>query len=173
MSYYSYINESARAEGIGPRQELEKLVLSNKPFINRDQIMINTPNLNAIEENDWLKEFVRSNNPYEVLKTCFFDTELENIAVKQLEITANADDIISEMLYKLGFKRKVEPTGLSQFLENLEELQGDVIQMTKVVDELLRNYFFFIAIRCDGMPLEKRMPMGLLRKWKLMMMLRK
>ena len=49
------------------------------------------------------------------------------------------------MLYKLGFKKKIEPTGLSQHMVNLEQLQGDVIKMTEVVDELLRKLFLFYS----------------------------
>ena len=143
MDYY--INESAKAEGIDPRQELERLVLSNKPFINRDQIMEDTSNPIAIEEDDWLKEFVRANSPYEVLENCFFNNDLEKIAMEQLEIAPNVDDIVSEVLYKLGFKKKVEPTGLFQYIENLEQLQGDVLKMTEVIDELLRKLFLFYS----------------------------
>ena len=87
MDYY--INESAKAKGRDPRQELEELVLGNKPFINRDQIMGSTPNPIAIEEDGWLKKFVRANSPDKVLENCFFDNELEKIAVEQLGIAAN------------------------------------------------------------------------------------
>ena len=143
MDYY--INESAKAEGMDPRRELEELVLSNKPFINRDQIMGNTPNPIAIQEDDWLKEFVRANGPYEVLENCFYKNDLEKIAIDQLEIPPNVDDIVSEVLYKLGFKKKIEPTGLSQYIEDLEQLQSDIIKMTEVVDELLRKLFLFYS----------------------------
>ena len=46
-------------------------VLSRKSHVNRDQILQVAPNMWAEDEDDWLKEFVRTNNPYEVLQNCF------------------------------------------------------------------------------------------------------
>ena len=139
----NYRNKWAEEENIDPRAELEEFVISNRKHINRDQIREVSPNLNAYDEEEWLKKFIQVNSPYKVLQTCFYTNELKRLAVKQLGVGTNANDIVDEILYKLGFKKKVEPTGLSQYIDNLEQLQGDVNKMAEAVDDLLRKLFLF------------------------------
>ena len=117
-------------------------MLTHIGSISYDQIMKNTPNLRAFADDDWLTEYVRSNDPYTVLETCFYDDALKSIATEQ-GIAENTDDIVGEILYKLGYKKKIKPTGLSQHLQNIKQLQNDDTEMTRVVEELLRQLFLF------------------------------
>ena len=110
----NYKNEHAKEEGADPRQQLIDLVLRHIGSISYDQIMKNTPDLKAFADGDWLTEYVRSNDPYTVLEICFYDDTLKSIAIKEYKIAENTDDIVGEILYKLGYKKKIKPIGLSQ-----------------------------------------------------------
>ena len=138
-----YINDQAK-EGQDPRQELEKFVKSHLGQINLDKILKDIPNLNMNDES-WMKEFVRVNNPYTILETYFFRDSLKKIAVNECYVARDEVDVVGAILHKLGFKRKVEPTGLYQIKEKLNQLQEDTKEMTKKVDEILRTLFLFYS----------------------------
>ena len=138
-----YINDQAK-EGQDPRQELEKFVKSHLRQINLDKILEDIPNLNMNDES-WMKEFVRVNNPYTILETYFFRDSLKKIAVDECHVARDEVDVVGAILHELGFKRKVEPTGLYQIKEKLNQLQEDTKEMTKKVDEILRTLFLFYS----------------------------
>ncbi|MDE0012277.1 MAG: hypothetical protein OXU36_14095 [Candidatus Poribacteria bacterium] len=139
-----YINDNAKDEGQDPRQQLEKFVQSNLGQINRDAILIDIPTLNMNDES-WLNEFVRVNNPYTILETYFFPEPLKNIAVNHYNIAKDEIDVVGAILHELGFKRKVEPIGLFQIKQKLDQLQEDCKKMTEKVDEILRHLFLFYS----------------------------
>ena len=138
-----YINDQAK-EGQDPRQELEKFVKSHLRQINLDKILEDIPNLNMNDES-WMKEFVRVNNPYTILETYFFRELLKEIAVNEYNVARDEVDVVGAILHELGFKRKVEPTGLYQIKEELNQLQDDTKEMTKKVDEIMRHLFLFYS----------------------------
>ena len=151
MRYHININyekDSTIKDSQDPRKRLEKFVITNLGRINRDQIRELVPDLSAHDETDGVTEFVQSNNPYTILQNCFYRNDLKIIA-KQLDntidITMNTDDIVGKMLYALGFKEKMEPTGLYQFLEKLDQSQDNVKQMAEDMDKLLRKLFLFYS----------------------------
>lgn len=151
MRYHIDINcerDSTIEDSQDPRKRLQKFVIGNFGHINRDQIRELVPDLSVRDEKDGVREFVQSNNPYTVLQNCFYPNDLKIIA-KQLDrtidITMNTDDIVSEMLYALGFKKKIEPIGLYQFLEKLDQSQDNSKQMAQNMDELLRDLFRFYS----------------------------
>lgn len=95
-----YVNESTQEDSKDPRERLEDLVINNPSYVNRDAILIDTPNLSTDDENNWLREFVRANDPYEVLKICFFEESLKNLVKKKFGISGDESDIVGETLYK-------------------------------------------------------------------------
>jgi len=146
MNYHEdcYINEEAKKEGQDPRQQLEEFVKSHLGRINRDAIFRDNPKLNMNNES-WWNGFVRVNNPYTVLETYFFRESLKEIAVNEYNVARDETDFVGALLNELGFKRKVEPTGLFQIKEELNQLQENTKKMTEKVDEILRHLFLFYS----------------------------
>ena len=140
-----YVNESTQEDNKDPRERLENFVIDNLAHIDRDAILKDTPNLSTDDENNWLREFVRANDPYEVLKICFFEEALKDLAEEKHGIPRYESDIVAETLYKLGFKKKIEPTGLFQHNENLEQIKDNVLKMTEAADDILRKLFLFYS----------------------------
>ena len=140
-----YINESPQEDSKDPRERLEAFVIKNPNHVNRDAILTNTPNLSTDDENNWLREFVRANDPYEVLKICFFEESLKDLAQEKFGVSKDESDIVGETLYKLGFKKKIEPTGLFQYKEDLERIKNDVLEMVLATDTILRKLFLFYS----------------------------
>ena len=135
----NYRSEWAAKEGIDPRDELEKFVLSNKAHINRDQIKEAAPNLNTNDEDGWLREFVRTNNPYDVLQNCFYN--LQELVEDELD----NHELIDIMLEKFGFKKEVKPSGFSQMRVEIEQclVDSELRQMDTAMQELLGKLFLF------------------------------
>ena len=76
----NYENDISISENQDPRKQLEEFVIGNLGHINYDQIRELAPDLSAHNEKDWVVEFVRANNPYEVLQNCFYEDDLKTIA---------------------------------------------------------------------------------------------
>ncbi len=142
-----YRNARAESDGRDPRKELEEFVLANKPFINRDSIRETAPNLSASDQDDWLREFVLTNNPYDVLENCFYD--LQKLAEDQLKINKNLNleyrELVGKVLYKLGFREEVKPSGLSQIRAEIEQhlAAKGLRQMDQAMQGLLQKLFLF------------------------------
>ena len=105
------------------RQKLEDFVITNKKQVNHDVVKKLVPDLRVDEENDWLRELVRSQNPYDVLEACFAPIQLGTLAVK-LGLDPNQHDLkdrqlLSAILKAHGFTPEVTPSGIAQIQQNL------------------------------------------------------
>ena len=97
------------------RQELQDLVIANKTHVARENVEELVPDLRVDEEDDWLIELVRSQNPYDVLKACFAPIRLSIIAAK---LGINPDQpnlegrqLLSAILEEFGFTPEIIPSG--------------------------------------------------------------
>ena len=105
------------------RQELEKFIIANKKRVNHEAVKELVPDLRIDEEDGWLSEIVRSQNPYDVLDACFTELRLAMLAVQrgvdpdQSNLTGR--QLISAMLETFRFPQEVTPTGITQIQEEL------------------------------------------------------
>ena len=67
------------------RNELENLVKGNDNTerLTIDRVKEYAPNLRAENDEDLLTEFIRTNKPDDVLFYCFYEYDLQRIAVEQ------------------------------------------------------------------------------------------
>ena len=162
--YDNYINEIAKVKGKYPRQGLEEFVSRYISYISAGsrKKIIDTYSLRALDEKDQLMEFVQSKNPYKVLEQCFSPGRLHRLAEDEFGISPDLGlrdhELISEILYNLGFKNEVKPIGLShiendisQSLEatqnisqlSLNDVRGICVHMSDTVEEIMQVLFLF------------------------------
>lgn len=118
-------NAVAERDGTNPREELEHFVRNNRAYINRDYVNRQTGHeLKSCDEDAWLKEFVRMQNPYTVLEECFTPARLHVLADNRgwfsLDTRYEGRELVGEILEVLGFRKEVKPSGLTQIREELE-----------------------------------------------------
>ena len=163
--YDNYINEPAKAKGIDPRRKLKDFVLDYKDYIRpeKKQEITYTYRLRAVSAEDQLEEFVESQNPYKVLEKCFTHGRLHRLAEDEFNIDPDSglrnSELISEMLYKLGFKNQVKPiTGLSQIQNDISpsletaqntfqlsstDVRGICGHMADIIEDIMQVLFLF------------------------------
>ena len=133
----------ARIDFADARRELEKFVLGNIKHVNRDQVRKIAPDLAASEEEDWLTEFVRTQNPYDVLQACFAPGRRYMLADSELFIDPDEvleeRDLIGEMLVALGFRREIIPTGLPQIWQQVKRPMEEAEHTAQIPPELIEG----------------------------------
>ena len=155
MDYY--INESARAERKDPRQELEKFVFGNFGHItpDRKKEIADTYRLRAEDERAQLKEFVLTNNPYDVLKQCFAPGRLHILAENSYSISPdsglNDHELRGVILDRLGYKREVKPIGLSQIRNDLKPLLDEAKSNTVLEPTHIDGLLAEMARKMEGL----------------------
>ena len=130
------------------RQELEDFVISNRKYINRDGVRALVPGLRVDEEDDWLRQLVRSQNPYDVLGACFAPVRL-GILAAELGLNPDRQDLegrqlLSAILSEFNFPHELMPSGMTQIQQNLNLHLNEVdnsspsasINIGNLVDEL-------------------------------------
>ena len=117
------------------RDELEKLVVGNRSRIDLERVKKADPKLQAEDDEDLLRddedllrddedllrEFVQTNHPGNVLLDCFYEYDLQKVAVEQLEIKKEQNlrgrKLVGAILEWCGFPKEEEPIGLFQIRE--------------------------------------------------------
>ena len=140
----SYITENAKEEGQNPREKLMEFVKNHQDKINRDAIKSFIPNLNMADE-IWVNEFVKVNNPYTILETYFYSARLKGITVNKRQIARDEIDVVGAILHELGFKKKIEPSGLFHIKEELNRLKDNPKNMAAKVEEILKVLILFYS----------------------------
>ena len=119
---------------------LEKFVIDYKAHIQTDFFTQVAPYLRASDEEGKLKEYVRTQNPYDVLENCFNFITLANLAVKEKMVDISSSNIgerrelVGAMLENIGFKKEVNPSGLSQLRKELEPDLNQAVEDTPLID---------------------------------------
>ena len=147
----NYCNEWAKENKTDPHEELQQFVINNRTHINHDEIKFALPNLRAGSEDDRLKEFIKTRNPYEVLQTCFYDLYEVHKKVYPKDplslFPEKPDDseIINSFLDKFGFRKEVKPVGFSQLREEIKQHldSKEPRQIDGAMQKLLRKIFLF------------------------------
>ena len=107
------------------RQELEEFIIANKTHVNHKAVKELVPDLRIDEEDGWLSEIVRSQNPYDVLDACFTELRLAMLAVQRGldpdQPNLRDRQLISAMLETFGFPQEVTPSGITQIREKLND----------------------------------------------------
>lgn len=164
----NYISERAKEEGRDPREEFETFVINNITHLRENFFQNVAPDLDANNNEEQLREYVRSNNPYEVLDKCFSPLMLAHLAISQLEIEPKSElegrNLIGKMLENIGFIQEVKPTGLSQIRKNLEpslnqaagnaqldmkQIDGTLAEMAREMEKILTRLFLFHSRALD------------------------
>ena len=112
------------------RQELEDFVISNRRHIDHDGVRELVPDLRIDEEDGWLKELVRSRNPYDVLTACFAPVRLSILAA-ELGVDPDRQDLIgrqliSAILGEFNFPQELTPSGMAQIQRDLNSHLDEV-----------------------------------------------
>ena len=161
---WTFKNELAIEEGLDPREELTKFVDSFYRYIttkNKEKIF-DTYKLSGRNDEDKIKEFVNTNYPYKVLEMCFNAGHLHDIAERDYDISKNKghseNEIIEEILYCMGYKKEVKPTGLTQYRKEFEPqleemrnnlhletttIEGFLAKMAREIEKLMDTLFLF------------------------------
>ena len=162
---WTYKNEKVVEDGIEPRDELKKFVVdSYYPLITdkkKDKIF-DTYKLSGRNDEEKIKEFVETNYPAKVLEMCFNAGHLHDIAeedYKIMKVEGHSDEqIIEEILFRMGFKKEIHPSGLTQFRAEYEpkldkvrdntELEPTIIDgfladMAREMQDLMKILFLF------------------------------
>ena len=105
------------------RSELEKLITSFRAYIDFERISRVSPGLREADDDNLLMEFIRTNHPADVLLNCFYEYDLQNLAVKRLDIEKERNlsgrELVNAILEEwCGFPTEIEPTGLYQNRED-------------------------------------------------------
>ena len=164
----NYKTESAKEEGIDPRDELVEFVVNNKAHLRKEFFENVAPDLDAKNDEKKLEEYVLTNNPYEILEKCFTPPTLGYLALAQLKIDLTSGvegrDLIGKMLEKIGFRQEVKPNGLSQIRMNLEpslnqaagnaeldmkQIDGTLAEMAREMEKILTRLFLFHSRALD------------------------
>ena len=173
----NYKTESAKEEGIDPRDELVEFVVNNKAHLREEFFENVAPDLDAKNDEQKLGEYVLTNNPYEILEKCFTPPTLGYLALAQLKIDLTSGvegrDLIGEMLEKIGFRQEVKPNGLSQIRNKLEpslnqaagnaqldmkQIDGMLAEMARKMEDILTRLFLFHSQALEGKFLETDNP---------------
>lgn len=154
------------------RDELEKLVLyTNYTRVDVNRVKKFAPKLRAENNEDLLAEFIRTNRPEDVLYYCFYEYDLQRIAIEQSyneeleesdikkEENLKGSELIRAILEKIcGYPPQVVPIGLYQVLEDINptlekaenshlhlqnDLDGIGVGMGKTIERLLPSLFRF------------------------------
>ena len=158
----NYINERAKEEGRDPRDELVEFVCGNVKHLRKNFFENVAPDLDANNDEQKLREYVLTNNPYEVLDKCFTSHTLGHLAIDQLDIELTSEvkarDLIGKMLEDIGFIQEVKPDGLSQIRKKLEpslnqaagnvqldmnRIDGTLAEMAREMEDILIRLFLF------------------------------
>ena len=112
------------------RQELEDFVISNRQHIDHDGVRELVPDLRIDEADGWLKELVRSRNPYDVLTACFAPARL-SIFAAELGVDPDRKDLIgrqliSAILGEFNFPQELTPSGMAQIQRDLNSHLDEV-----------------------------------------------
>lgn len=104
--------------------ELEQLITGFRAYIDLERIRKAFPRLREVDDENLLLEFIQTNHPTEVLLNCFYEYDLQNIAVKRLgfrkEQNLSGRELVDAILKEwCGFPTEIEPTGLYQIREGL------------------------------------------------------
>ena len=144
------------------RHELEQLVLGNISRIDLQRVKRLAFKLRAENDEALLREFVLTTPPSEVLLSCFYEYDLQRVAVDQLEIkrewNLRGRELAGKMLEWCGFPREVKPIGLFQIREEInssiknteefrsltpENIDGLNIKIAKAMEKILPHLFYF------------------------------
>lgn len=116
------------------RNELENLVKGNDNTerLTIDRVKEYAPNLRAENDEDLLTEFIRTNNADDVLFYCFYEYDLQRIAIEQTEKEKDernkikkqenlkGSELIRAILERMcGYPPQVDPIGLHQIQEKI------------------------------------------------------
>ena len=106
------------------RDELEQFVIdANIQRVDLERVKNFAPRLRAENDEDLLTEFIRTNKPNDVLFYCFYEYDLQNMAVDQLKIekekNLRGSELIQAILEWHGYPSQVVPIGLYQTREEL------------------------------------------------------
>ena len=104
--------------------ELEKLITSFRAYIDFERIRRFSPELREADDDKLLMEFIRTNHPADVLLNCFYEYDLQYLAVERLDIEKERNlsgrELVDVILEEwCGFPTEIEPTGLYQIREYL------------------------------------------------------
>ena len=105
--------------------ELEKLIIGFRAHIDIERVRRACPGLTEADDENLLVQFIQTNHPADVLLNCFYEYDLQDLAVKRLDIKKErnlrgrdlADVILEECC---GFPTEIEPFGLYQIRECLD-----------------------------------------------------
>ena len=158
------------------RDELEKLVVGNRSRIDLERVKKADPKLQVEDDEDLLRddedllrddedllrEFVQTNHPGNVLLDCFYEYDLQKVAVEQLEIKKEQNlrgrKLVGAILEWCGFPKEEEPIGLFQIREEFNlilksaaaprlqdpaSIDGFFVTMGKAMEKLLPVLFLF------------------------------
>ena len=148
------------------RDELEQLVINaNSSRVDVERVKRFAPDLRAENDEDLLTELIRTNKPDDVLFYCFYEYDLQRIAIEQSdkkikkEENLKGGELIRAILEKVcGYPPQVVPIGLYQVMENINptlekaenshlqlshDLDGLGVGMGKTIEQLLPELFRF------------------------------
>ena len=144
------------------RKSLEEFIIANKKHVNPEMVEKLVPDLRVDEKDDWLRELVRSQNPYDVLEACFAPLRLGMLAV-DLGLDPDQQHLIgrqllSAMLEDFEFTPEVTPSGITQIQQKLNSYLdavynsssltsinvGDIVDVLKTtIEDVLTTIFLF------------------------------
>ena len=161
---WTYKNELAIKDRLDPREELKAFVNGYYSYItpeNKEKIF-DTYKLSGRNDEEKIEEFVETNYPSKVLEFCFNAGHLHDIAERDYDISKNKghseNEIIEEILYCMGYKKEVKPTGLTQFRKEFEPqleemrnnphletttIEGFLAKMARKIEKLMDTLFLF------------------------------
>lgn len=163
-SEWTYKNKWAEENGINPRDELDRFVHGyyGKITARNKADIFKTCQISGRKDEEKIKEFVQTNNPYVVLKMCFNAGHLHDWAEKDYRIMKDEghsdNEVIEEILSRMGFKKEVEPDGLTQIRKEYEPkldevrdntelepviIDGFLADMARKMEELMDTLFLF------------------------------
>lgn len=162
---WTYKNELAIEENLDPREELKVFVVDGyySQITDENKVEIfEKYKLSGRNDEEKIKEFVETNYPSKVLEMCFNAAQLFDIAEKDYGITKEErhshEQIIEEILYRMGFKREVKPIGLTQDREEFKPdlakmiddppsdttiIDGFSATMARKIEDLMKTLFLF------------------------------
>ena len=161
---WTYKNELAEDGGMDPRGQLEEFVFGNFPLITKikKEHIFKVHRLSGMDEREMIQEFVETNYPYEILKMCFNSAHLHDLAERDYKISKaeghSDNEIIEELVFRMGFKKEVKPIGLTQFRQEYEpklekvrnntqleltDIYGFLTEMTQEMQDLMDTLFLF------------------------------
>ena len=149
----NYRNQWAEGSHKDPHEELEIFVMNNSIHANYDEIKPALRKPRAIDQEDLLREFIKTRSPHEVLKKCFYNlyevyqnsSKSPESSLRKFDMQPDNSILVDNLLEDFGFKKKVKPTGFSQIRSEIEQSLESKRpnKIDEAMQDLLKTIFLF------------------------------